>query len=82
MKMYKMNDMTEFQFDENFVNEIMSVRKKDTPMIFLPILEHVIVIETTKGRMTLTYQDTAVRDKDYNALNKIKGIEVINIIDL
>ena len=82
MKMYKMNDMSEFQFDENFVNEIKSVQKKDTPMIFLPILEPEIVIETTKGKMTLTYQNMALRDRDYNALNKIKGVEVINIIDL
>ena len=82
MKMYKMNDTTEFQFDENFVNEIRGAQKKDTPMIFLPILEPEIVIETTKGKMTLTYQNMALRDRDYIALNKIKGVEVINIIDL
>ena len=34
MKMYKMNDTTEFQFDESFVNEIWGAQKKDAPMIF------------------------------------------------
>ena len=81
MKMYKMNDMTEFQFDESFVNEIRGAQKKDTPMIFLP--KFGIVIETTKGMMTLTYNDMVTRDKDYNALLKIVfNSEIVKILDL
>ena len=81
MKMYKMNDMTEFQFDESFVNEIRGAQKKDTPMIFLPKFN--IVIETTKGMMTLAYNNMVTRDKDYNALLKIVfNSEIVKILDL
>ena len=81
MKMYRMNDMTEFQFDESFVNEIRGAQKKDTPMIFLPNFN--IVIETTKGMMTLAYNNMVTRDKDYNALLKIVfNSEIIKILDL
>lgn len=81
MKMYKMNDTTEFQFDENFVNEIRGAQKKDTPMVFLPNFN--IVIETTKGVMTLTYNNMVTRDKDYNALLKIVfNSEIIKNLDL
>ena len=81
MKMYKMNDTTEFQFDESFVNEIRGVQKKDTPMIFLPNFS--IIIETTKGMMTLRYNNMVTRDKDCNTLLKIVfNSEIIKILDL
>ena len=81
MKMYKMNDTTEFQFDENFVNEIRGAQKKDTPMVFLQNFN--IVIETTKGMMTLAYNNMVTRDKDYNALLKIVfNSEIVKNLDL
>ena len=81
MKMYKMNDMTEFQFDESFVNEIRGAQKKDAPMIFLQNFN--IVIETTKGMMTLAYNNMVTRDKDYNALLKIVfNSEIVKNLDL
>ena len=81
MKMYKMNDTTEFQFDESFVNEIRGVQKKDTPMIFLPNFS--IIIETTKGMMTLRYNNMVTRDKDCNTLLKIVfNSEIIKNLDL
>ena len=81
MKMYKMNDTTEFQFDESFVNEIRGVQKKDTPMIFLP--KFGIDIETTKGMTTLRYNNMVTRDKDYNALLKmVFNSEIVKILDL
>lgn len=79
--MYKMNDTTEFQFDESFVNEIRGVQKKDTPMIFLPNFS--IIIETTKGMMTLRYNNMVTRDKDCNTLLKIVfNSEIIKNLDL
>lgn len=81
MKKYRMNDTTEFQFDESFVNEIRGVQKKDIPLIFLPNFG--IVIETTKGMITLRYNNMVTRDKDCNALLKIVfNNEIIKNLDL
>ena len=50
-------------------------------MIFLP--KFGIDIETTKGMMTLRYNNMVTRDKDYNTLLKIVfNSEIVKILDL